>query len=92
MTASCSGSAVAGTSASAKGVAAAGVSFACTLGLGMGEPEKDPLMLSRFGMNQISLRDPEVAELYLLNCLQGSASIYIAARNAFRGTRGGRSG
>jgi peptidoglycan/xylan/chitin deacetylase (PgdA/CDA1 family) len=65
-------------------VARAGYSFACTLASGMGRPDKDPLMLSRFGMNRISTGDPVVAELYLMNCLWGSAPAYTTARNALR--------
>ncbi len=72
-------------------VDAAGFSFACTLDFGVGRPELDPLKLGRFGMNQVALREPQVAELYMLNCLKGSAPIYIAARKAFRRTKGAQS-
>ncbi len=61
-----------------------GFSFACTLKFGMGRPERDPLMLSRFGMNRMANDDPAVSELYLLNCLYGSVSYYINLRDALR--------
>lgn len=65
-------------------VAEAGFSHACTLEYGMSRPARDPLLLRRFGMNRISIRDAETARLYLLNCLHGSASFYIGVRESLR--------
>ncbi len=68
-------------------VADAGFSHACTLEYGMSQPADDPLLLRRFGMNRISARDSVTAELYLLNCLLGSASLYIGLRDRLRPSR-----
>jgi peptidoglycan/xylan/chitin deacetylase (PgdA/CDA1 family) len=59
----------------------AGFACACTSRFGMGRPDRDLLSLSRLGMNRLSVQDPFLAELYLRNCLQGSAPLYFEIRD-----------